>query len=129
MLKSPGGTRAMGQDLALGHKVLSDFEEECNVLISILCELYAVAEGVPGILPAFTSAGSFTLGLFISSSVTPASIFVSPITGGSPFFTNSYSPCPNISMNHQLRMARKIFIIVPGNLFPASLIASLTTCS
>ena len=75
-----------------------------------LWELYADAAAVKaaagkfpgvvaGILSAFTSAGNFTLGLFISSRVTPVSIFVRPMTGGSPFFTNSYSPDSSISLS------------------------------
>lgn len=39
-----------------------------------------------------TSKGSFTRGLFISSTVTPIGTFVIPMTGGSPFLTNSYNP-------------------------------------
>ena len=76
---------------------------------SLLCGLYADAEAVrvaagrlpgveAGILSAFTSAGGLTFGLFISSRVTPVSIFVRPMTGGSPFFTNSYSPGPDINL-------------------------------
>ena len=45
-----------------------------------------------GILPAVASIGSFTRGRFMSASVIPELIFVRPITGGSPFFTNSYNP-------------------------------------
>lgn len=42
--------------------------------------------------PVVTSNGSFTRGLFISSTVTPTGTFVIPMTGGSPFLTNSYNP-------------------------------------
>ena len=83
-----------------------------------LCGLYKDAAAVEvaagkypgvdaGILSAFTSAGSFSLGLFISSKVTPVSIFVRPITGGSPFFTNSYSPRPHVSVKFSIRKCAK----------------------
>ena len=56
----------------------------------------AAAGSSPGveefIRPTFISAGIFTLGFFMSDNVAPASTFVSPITGGSPFLTNSYNP-------------------------------------
>lgn len=57
-----------------------------------------VAEGgsdpgvVCGIPAAVSSRPIFFLGLFKSASVIPLASFVRPITGGSPFFTNSYSP-------------------------------------
>lgn len=35
VLKSLGGTRAMGQDLALGHRLFRDLEEEFEVVNSI----------------------------------------------------------------------------------------------
>ena len=82
---------------------------------------------VAGILPAFTSAGNFTLGLLISANVTPASIFVSPITGGSPFFTNSHKPIAPSACSSCLGPLQQH--ISPGSLFPANLNASLTTCS
>ena len=48
----------------------------------------------------------FLLGLFNSAMVTPSN-FVMPITGGSPFFTNSYIPIRLISafcgMNPRIR--------------------------
>lgn len=44
---------------------------------------------VEGIRLAVTSIGSLILGLRISSTVVPASTFVMPMTGGSPFLTNS----------------------------------------
>lgn len=36
MLKSPGGTKAMGQDLALAHKVFRNLEKEPGVAMGIL---------------------------------------------------------------------------------------------
>lgn len=44
---------------------------------------------VAGTRLVLTSAGNITLGLFISAKVTAVSTFVRPMTGGSPFFTNS----------------------------------------
>lgn len=59
----------------------------------------SVAEGGkdPGVeagsLTAVSSRGSFFLGLFKSASESPFKpTFVIPMTGGSPFFTNSYNP-------------------------------------
>ena len=44
---------------------------------------------VAGRRAAVASRGNLVHGLFISSSVIPSVTFVIPITGGSPFFTNS----------------------------------------
>lgn len=45
------------------------------------------------ILPTVVSPGMMArLGLWRSARVTPGVIFVRPITGGSPFLTNSYKP-------------------------------------
>jgi hypothetical protein len=57
--------------------------------------VYKGADGwlaAAGILAACCSRGSSFLGLLSSSSVIPFASFVMPITGGSPFLTNSYSP-------------------------------------
>ena len=103
MIKSPGVTRAMVPDLALAPSLpnlLQDLEYSIGISLYIFHGVAAAVHILAGssssvvedILAALTSAGSFTLGLFISSSVTPVSTFVSPMTGGSPFFTNSYKP-------------------------------------
>jgi len=42
------------------------------------------------------AAGSFFLGRFSSSKVTPSS-FVIPTTGGSPFLTNSHCPATQLA--------------------------------
>lgn len=62
--------------------------------------VYKGADGwlaAAGILAAVCSIGSSFLGLLRSSSVTPFASFVMPITGASPFLTNSYNPA-NVSL-------------------------------
>ena len=59
-----------------------------------------------GILPAETvtdGGGICTLGLMRDSLVIPFSIFVSPMMGGSPFLTNSYSPDHTHTRNQPFR--------------------------
>jgi len=75
-----------------------------------------------------SSAGSFRRGLSTSSSVMSPPSFVIPMTGGSPFLTNSYNPKPS---SHQLPPAQTGhgYDVLPGILFAASLNASLATFS
>lgn len=95
-------SKAMVQDLVLADSLKHERLDNCSIGV-YLYSAHGVAVAVrvaagnspgveAGILAALMSAGSFVLGLLISSSVTPASTFVSPITGGSPFLTNSYRP-------------------------------------
>ena len=90
----------MVQDQALGVDPYTALEAQRREWRSSLYLSYGVAAAVgvevgnspgvvAGIRPALTSAGKVTLGLFISANVTPVSTFVRPMTGGSPFLTNS----------------------------------------
>lgn len=57
--------------------------------------IYKGADGwlaAAGILAACCSRGNSFLGLLRSCSVIPFASFVMPITGASPFLTNSYNP-------------------------------------
>lgn len=110
MRKSLDKNKVMVQDLASGRNLRVRRNSEGTIGISLYND-HGVAAAVivaagnspgveAGILPALTSAGSFILGLFMSSNVTPASTFVRPITGGSPLFTNSYKPALLLDSGH-----------------------------
>lgn len=104
MLKNLGETKVTVRDLVLVHELIMNLDFHNTVDTYSYCiygvvAIVGVALGnapgvVAGIRPAFTSAGSFVVGLLIPANVTPASTLVSPIIGGSPFFANSYNPWP-----------------------------------